>query len=159
MCPVLTYETNYCSSTFCRSQWPRGLKRRSAAACLMRLWVRNLPGAWMSVCCECCVLSGRGLCDKLLTRPQGYYRLWCIVVCDLLTSWMRRPWSSGECCAKRKKKVVLFECNHNVTVIYTAPFFEGLSFSIRAVLDFFRGVGRWPKSVGIVIELIFMSLC
>jgi hypothetical protein len=21
------------------------------------------PGAWMSVCCECCVLSGRGLCD------------------------------------------------------------------------------------------------
>jgi hypothetical protein len=36
----------------------------------------------MSVCCECCVLSGRGLCDELITRPEESYRLWC-VVCDL----------------------------------------------------------------------------
>ena len=27
------------------SQWPRGLRRRSAAARLPRLWVRNPPGA------------------------------------------------------------------------------------------------------------------
>jgi len=46
----------------------------------------------MSVCCECCVLSGRGLCDKLITRPEESYRLWCVVVCDLETSRMRRPW-------------------------------------------------------------------
>ena len=52
----------------CQSQWPRGLRRRSAAARLLRLWVRSPPGAWMSVCCECCVLSGRGLCDGLVTR-------------------------------------------------------------------------------------------
>ena len=32
---------------------------------------------------ECCVLSGRGLCDELITRPEESYRLWCIVVCDL----------------------------------------------------------------------------
>jgi len=37
----------------------------------------------MSVCCECCVLSGRGLCDGLISRPEESYRLWCIVVCDL----------------------------------------------------------------------------
>jgi len=37
------------------------------------------------------VLSGRGLCDKLITRPEESYRLWCVVVCDLLTSCMRRP--------------------------------------------------------------------
>jgi hypothetical protein len=24
----------------------------------------------MSVCFKCCVLSGRGLCDELITRPQ-----------------------------------------------------------------------------------------
>ena len=30
-----------------RSQWPRGLRRRSAAARLLRLWVRIPPGAWM----------------------------------------------------------------------------------------------------------------
>ena len=59
----------------CRSQRPRGLRRRSAAARLLRLWVRIPPGAWMFVCCECCVLSGRGLCDELITRPEESYRL------------------------------------------------------------------------------------
>jgi len=24
----------------------------------------------MDVCCECCVLSRRGLCDALITRPK-----------------------------------------------------------------------------------------
>ena len=33
----------------CRSQWPRGLRRRSAAARLLRLWVRIPPGACISV--------------------------------------------------------------------------------------------------------------
>ena len=39
-----------------RSQWPRGLRRMSSAARLLRLWVRIPPGAWMSVvsavCCQ-----------------------------------------------------------------------------------------------------------
>ena len=39
-----------------RSQWPRSLRRRSAAARLLRSWVRIPPGAWMFVYCECCVL-------------------------------------------------------------------------------------------------------
>jgi hypothetical protein len=46
----------------------------------------------MFVCCECCVLSVRGLCDKLITRPEESYRLQYVVVCDLETSRMRRPW-------------------------------------------------------------------
>jgi len=37
----------------------------------------------MFFCCECCVLSGRGLCDELITRPEESYRLWCVVMCDL----------------------------------------------------------------------------
>jgi len=37
----------------------------------------------MSVYCECCVLSGRGLWDELITRPEESYRLWCVIVCDL----------------------------------------------------------------------------
>ena len=73
-----------------RSQWPRGLRRRSSAARLLRLWVRILPGAWMFICCECCVLSGRGLCDGLITRPEEFYRLWRVVVCDQETSKTRR---------------------------------------------------------------------
>ena len=79
----------------CRSQWSRGLRRRSAAARLLRLWIRISPWSWVSVCCECCVLSGRGVCDGLITRPEESYRLWCDVVCDLETSWMRRPGPLG----------------------------------------------------------------
>jgi hypothetical protein len=67
----------------CRSQWPHGLRRRSAAARLLRSWVRIPPGVWMFVCCECFVLSGRGLCDELIIRSEESYRLWCVVVCDL----------------------------------------------------------------------------
>jgi len=50
----------------CRSQWPRDLSRGSTAARLLGLWVRIPLGSWMSVCIECCVLSGRGLCDGLI---------------------------------------------------------------------------------------------
>ena len=88
------------SVLLCRSQQPRGLRRRSAAARLLRSWVRIPPGTWMSVCCECCVLSGRGSCDELITRPEKSYRLWCVVVCDLETSWMR-PYPTGGCRDKR----------------------------------------------------------
>ena len=62
------------------------------AARLLRSWVRIPPGAWIFVCCECrVVLSGRGLCDELITRPEESYRLWCVVVCDLETSRMGAP--------------------------------------------------------------------
>ena len=29
------------------------------------------------------MLSGRGLCDELITRPEESYRLWFVIVCDL----------------------------------------------------------------------------
>ena len=73
-----------------RSQWPRGLRRRFPAARLLRLWVRIPPGAWIFVCCECCVLSRRGLCDGLITRPDESYRMWRVVMCDQETSQARR---------------------------------------------------------------------
>jgi hypothetical protein len=44
----------------------------------------------MFVSCECCVLSGRGLCDGLITGPGESYRMWCVVVCDQETSEKRR---------------------------------------------------------------------
>jgi len=37
-------------------------------------------------------LSGRGLCDELITRPEGSYRLCCVVVCDLETSRIGAPY-------------------------------------------------------------------
>jgi len=37
-------------------------------------------------------LSGRGLCDELITHPEESYRLCCVVVCDLETSRMGAPY-------------------------------------------------------------------
>ena len=97
----------------CRSQWPRGLRRRSMAARLLRSWVRIPPRAWMFVCCECCVFSGRGLCDGLIIRSEESYRLWRVVVCDHETSQSRRlkparglynTTRNGGCGAGEKKK-------------------------------------------------------
>jgi hypothetical protein len=85
-----TFSIFSCYICIRRSQWPRCLRRRSSAARLLRSWVRIPAGAWMFVCCECCILSGRGLCDGLITRPEESYRLWHVVVCDQETSKTRR---------------------------------------------------------------------
>ena len=106
----------YQGSSLQQSYWgpvpvaAQGLRRRSVATHLLRSWVRIPPGAWMSVCCEWCVLSGRGLCDELITRPEESYRLWC-VVCDLEnTSLVNEQEGQGPLrgyCAKREKKKTL----------------------------------------------------
>jgi hypothetical protein len=36
----------------------------------------------MFVSCTVFVLSGRGLCDGLIPRPEESYRLWCEFECD-----------------------------------------------------------------------------
>ena len=99
--------------TISLSQGPRGLRRRCKAARLLRLWVWIPPGAWMFVCCECRVLSGRGLCDELITRPEESYRLWCVVVCDLETLRMRRPWPALGRSATAKTKALASLYNSN----------------------------------------------
>ena len=38
------------------------------------------------------MLSGRGLCDELITRPEESYRMCCVVVRDLETSRMGAPY-------------------------------------------------------------------
>ena len=58
---------------------------QSAAARLQGLRVRILPEAF--ICLLCCqvemslVLSGRGLCDGSISRPDEFYRL-CVTGCD-----------------------------------------------------------------------------
>jgi len=34
---------------------------------------------WLSVCCDCCVLSGRGLCDGLIPCTEKLYGCLCVV--------------------------------------------------------------------------------
>jgi len=45
-------------------------------------------------------LSGRGLCDELITRPEESYRLWCVVVCDLETSRIGAPYTYDISCLR-----------------------------------------------------------
>ena len=53
---------------------------RSKAARLLGLQVRIPPGAWMSVCCECCVLSGSVLSVQRSPAECG------VSECDLSTN-------------------------------------------------------------------------
>jgi hypothetical protein len=67
----------------------------------------------MFVGCECRVMSGKGLCDELITRPEASYRLWCVVVCDLETSRMR-PWPALFRSATEKKYTHTHTHTHTV---------------------------------------------
>jgi hypothetical protein len=76
-----------------RTQWPCGLRRRSVSFCLLGLWVRILQVAGMLASCECCVLSGTGCSDGLITRPEKSYRFWCVWLSVILK---RRQWGGPE---------------------------------------------------------------
>jgi hypothetical protein len=51
-------------------QWPKGLRRGSASAFLLGLRVRIPPESWMSVSCECCVLSEGSATVQSLVRSM-----------------------------------------------------------------------------------------
>ena len=87
------------------SQWPRGLRRGSAAACLPRLRVRIPLRAAISISFECCVLSGTGLWYGPITRPEESYRMWCVKLSVILT--MRKHWASRDVSPYKEKKHVL----------------------------------------------------
>ena len=66
------------------------------------------PCESMDVCWEGFVLSGRGLCDGLITRPEVFYRLWCVCLNVIV-----RRWPTGGCWAMEegggmKRKTVHF---------------------------------------------------
>ena len=81
---VLIY--NFCKplNAYCIFPWPCGLRLGSAAA-RMRVWFP--PRKWMSVCSDYCVLSGRGLCNELIPRPESPYRVWCVCVTSKPQQW------------------------------------------------------------------------
>ena len=61
---------------------------------------RLLPaGAWMSLSSECC----SGLCVGPILHLEEFYRLWCVIVCDLETSRV----IALDCCAKEEKSEAL----------------------------------------------------
>ena len=84
---LLKSENNVKVRTFL--QWPQGLRRGPAASRLLGLWVQIPPGAWMSVSCECCVLSEVSVTSWWLVQRSPTE---CgVSVCDRESSIMRRP--------------------------------------------------------------------
>jgi hypothetical protein len=73
-----------------RSQWPRDLRCGSATARLLGLRVRIPTKAWIIVVFGCCMMSGRGLCFGLTSRPEESYRVWCVQL-----AWSRSPVRGG----------------------------------------------------------------
>jgi len=101
----------------------------------------------MFVCCECFVLSDRGLCDGLITRPKESYRLWCVVVCDLETQRMRRPWPTlGRSATKRKEKkwfqlfIGFHQRNHTIKIRNRQR-----QRATRVISQTLHTLGRWQQ--------------
>jgi hypothetical protein len=61
----------------------RSLRLESAAAGLLGLRVRMPPGAWMSLCCECCVCCQVGVSATANPSSRG-------VVCLMVVEEPRR---------------------------------------------------------------------
>ena len=62
------------------------------------------PTVSISVSCDCCVLSGRGFCVELITRPQESCECG-VSECDREASIMRRTSPTRGCYAMKKKKL------------------------------------------------------
>ena len=75
------------------------------------------------------MLSGRGLCDELITRPEEFYRLRCVIAYDLETSRMRRPWpaldlraTGGDCCLYLSVCIIISVMHGHTNIKSTTPF-------------------------------------
>ena len=88
---ALHFLNMYAAGPTGRAVWCVGLRPLACWDCVFE----SQSCAWMSVCCECCVFSGRGLCDGPIPRPDDSYWVCCVVLCDLETSWIRRLWPTG----------------------------------------------------------------
>jgi len=72
----------------------------------------------MFVLCEYCVLSGRGLCDELITRPEESYRVCCVIVCDLENLKNVEAVTRIGSQLHKKKKLCVCVCVYTYTYIY-----------------------------------------
>jgi len=56
------------------------LSKAWVCGCWLAEIVGSNPGGGKEVCCECCVSSGRGLCNESITCTAESYLLWRVWV-------------------------------------------------------------------------------
>jgi len=93
----------------------------------------------MDVCCEYCVLSGRGLYDELITRSE-----------DLETSCMRRPWPTGGGGGRGPQKQT-GKIKHELCSISNASSTRNQTCSTHEANTFETDVGKRPRVDGWII--------
>jgi hypothetical protein len=64
------------------------------------------------------VLSGRGLCDGPIPRPEESYRLWCVFECDQVK--MKTLYTYSEQVGRRGKD---YEAKRNIKNLYPTEVF------------------------------------
>jgi len=131
--------------------------QQAAVARLLVLWVRIPPGAWMPVPFECCVLSGRVLCDawSLAQRSPNECGL---SLCDREAPIMRSRWPTGGGWGllRQDKKIfirplpIIHEVYRSVlTARNKNRLFLRLNFQIQICINIFNwNVWRWTCCCG-----------
>ena len=61
------------------------------------------------------MLSGRGLCEELITHPEEFYLLWCVVVCD--PENLVNEEAMTRIGSQRHKKMCLMRGRDNITEV------------------------------------------
>jgi len=99
--------------THCRSQWPRSLRRGSAAACLLGLTVRIPPGSWkFVVSVVCCQVEFSATCWSFVQRGPTECG---VTEYDHKSSIVRRPCPTGGCCTVVNNSKSWFK-KHEITL-------------------------------------------
>jgi len=93
-------------------------------------------------------LSGRGLCDELITRPEESYRLCCVVVCNLETSRIGAPYIYD--ISNLRVKIIEERRNSIIQYIY---YTRSLRFSWRINILFYCSfkASQFLVGLGIII--------
>ena len=82
------------------------------------------------------------LCEELITLPEESYRLWCVVVCDLETSRMRRPWPALGRSATGGKKLSTLAVGPTRYLV--------LGYRMSYCRDNAAEVWRWPFQLSLI---------
>ena len=64
--------------------------------------------------------------------------MWCVIMCDVVTSRMRWPWPALGCCAREKKVLVYSVSCSNKYVILVIKFGVVLTADTVDILTFYR---------------------